>query len=512
MKYGLTKAAIEKICAVFARFREIEKAVLYGSRAKGNFKPGSDIDLTLYGEALTSDLRSAIASALDDLLLPYTIDLSVFDDLDHVKLREHIERVGVVFYERESAGEHQGAAMKKGWQTKTLGEVLEKTETVNPLQSPNVEFDYIDVSSVSNTTFEIETTQRLKGKDAPSRARKLVRTNDIIFATIRPTLQRIAVVPEDLDQQVCSTGYFVLRPKQGIDHRFVFYSLFTEDFIGQMESLQKGASYPAVTDGDVRAQVIPIPPLAEQQRIVGVLDEAFAGIATAKANAEKNLKNARALFESHLQSVFTQRGKSVRAGWHETKLAELADVQSGAGFPIKFQGKGKGGIPFYKVSDMNIEGNERDMVHENNSITEEVRKKLGASLFPKGSVIFPKIGGAIATNKKRLTTRDCCVDNNVMGAIPKPGKMTSEFLYYFFLAYNLSDFANEAHLPSIKKTTVEEWELCVPKTITEQERIVAELHSFTKETQRLAHLYSRKLAALEALKKSLLHQAFTGEL
>ena len=142
--------------------------------------------------------------------------------------------------------------MKKGWQTKTLGEVLEKTETVNPLLSPNAEFDYIDVSSVSNTTFQIEETQRLKGKDAPSRARKLVRTNDIIFATIRPTLQRIAVVPEHFDKQVCSTGYFVLRPKPGMDHRFVYYSLFTEDFTGQMESLQKGASYPAVTDGDVR--------------------------------------------------------------------------------------------------------------------------------------------------------------------------------------------------------------------------------------------------------------------
>ena len=79
MKYGLTETTVEKICAVFARFPEIEKAVLYGSRAKGNFKMGSDIDLTLCGEALTSDLRSTIASALDDLLLPYTIDLSVFN-------------------------------------------------------------------------------------------------------------------------------------------------------------------------------------------------------------------------------------------------------------------------------------------------------------------------------------------------------------------------------------------------------------------------------------------------
>jgi predicted nucleotidyltransferase len=100
MKYGLTETTVEKICAVFARFPEIEKAILFGSRAKGNFKTGSDIDLTLCGEALTSDLRSTIASVLDNLMLPYTIDLSVFNELNHDKLREHIERVGVLFYER----------------------------------------------------------------------------------------------------------------------------------------------------------------------------------------------------------------------------------------------------------------------------------------------------------------------------------------------------------------------------------------------------------------------------
>ena len=100
MKYGLTKEVIEKICGVYTRFPEIEKAVLYGSRAKGNYKDGSDIDLTLYGTALTPDLRANIAEALDDLLLPYTIDLSLFDELENTDLREHIERVGKVFYKR----------------------------------------------------------------------------------------------------------------------------------------------------------------------------------------------------------------------------------------------------------------------------------------------------------------------------------------------------------------------------------------------------------------------------
>ena len=305
MKYGLSETAIGKICAVFARFPAIEKAVLYGSRAKGNYKTGSDIDLTLYGEALTSDSLPATASALDDLHLPYTFDLSVFDELNHAKLREHIERVGVVFYERVI----QGAAIKKGW--------------------------------------------------------------------------------------------------------------------------------------------------------------------------------------------------------IKTVLSEVAVVQSGAGFPDKYQGQQGREIPFYKVSDMNIPDNEREMIHENNSITEGVRKELGAFLFPKGSIIFPKIGGAIATNKKRLTTRNCCVDNNVMGVIPKPGKIDSDFLFYFFLTHDLSEFANKAHLPSIKKTVVESWPITMPATLAEQQRIVGILdEAFTDIATAKANA-ERNLQNTRALFASHLQSVFT---
>lgn len=100
MNHGLPSQAVEKIHAVFTRFPVIEKAVLYGSRAKGTYKTGSDIDLTLYGDLLTAAELGAIVEALDDLLLPYQIDLSIFAQLTHVKLREHIERVGVVFYKK----------------------------------------------------------------------------------------------------------------------------------------------------------------------------------------------------------------------------------------------------------------------------------------------------------------------------------------------------------------------------------------------------------------------------
>jgi type I restriction enzyme, S subunit len=114
--------------------------------------------------------------------------------------------------------------MREEWKVEPLGNVLEKTGTIDPTQSPESEFEYIDISCVSNETLKIEEAQRIKGKDAPSRARREVKTNDVLFATIRPTLRRIAIVPEHLDKQVCSTGYFVLRPSAQVDARFLFYS------------------------------------------------------------------------------------------------------------------------------------------------------------------------------------------------------------------------------------------------------------------------------------------------
>ncbi|MFH0995038.1 MAG: nucleotidyltransferase domain-containing protein [Pseudomonadota bacterium] len=102
MKYGLQDTTIQKICAVLAQFPQVERAVLYGSRAKGNYKNGSDIDLTLCGSAnLTLKVLYKVMDELDDLLLPYTIDLSIFQDISDSDVIEHVRRVGVTFYEKE---------------------------------------------------------------------------------------------------------------------------------------------------------------------------------------------------------------------------------------------------------------------------------------------------------------------------------------------------------------------------------------------------------------------------
>ena len=103
MQYGLNKETVNKITGLFSRFKEVEEAILYGSRAKGNYKPGSDIDLTLKGEKLNLKILNKISLDLDNLLLPYSFDVSIFHQISNPDLIEHIERVGSVFYKKKES-------------------------------------------------------------------------------------------------------------------------------------------------------------------------------------------------------------------------------------------------------------------------------------------------------------------------------------------------------------------------------------------------------------------------
>jgi len=157
--------------------------------------------------------------------------------------------------------------------------------------------------------------------------------------------------------------------------------------------------------------------------------------------------------------------------WEKVPLSEVALIGSGSGFPIKYQGEKNKEFPFLKVSDMNLPGNEIEIVTANNTVSNDVRQQLRATVFPAGSVIFPKIGAAIATNKKRVLTKPSCVDNNVMAISPKGKRLNHEFLFYLFKSKNLSDFASDSNPPSIRKTTVEHWNIPLPP-VEEQRRVI----------------------------------------
>jgi len=201
----------------------------------------------------------------------------------------------------------QGVFKNKGenWEEKSLGEVIQKTQNVDPTKTPDEEFIYLDVSSVNRESKEIENPTLVKGKNAPSRARKLVKTNDVIFATVRPTHSRVALITEEYNDQVCSTGYFVLRTKDFLNNNLVFYFLLTYGFNKQMEKLQKGASYPAVTDSEVKGVIISYPKSKfEQQSIVQKLDALSTETKKLEAIYLKKIADLEELKKSVLQKAF----------------------------------------------------------------------------------------------------------------------------------------------------------------------------------------------------------------
>lgn len=158
------------------------------------------------------------------------------------------------------------------WTESSIGKVVVKAKQRDPRKKPDEEFQYVDVSAVSNTCFRITSAVPTLGSEAPSRARKAIETDDVLFATVRPTLKRIALVPSELDGAIASTGYCILRcDKAKAEPGFLYSFLITDHFNARMAGLERGASYPAVRDSDVTASWFPLPPLPEQKKIAHIL-------------------------------------------------------------------------------------------------------------------------------------------------------------------------------------------------------------------------------------------------
>ncbi len=158
------------------------------------------------------------------------------------------------------------------WDVIELADMIEETEQVNMRTESERQIKYIDVSSISREHLLVENTAEYLLKEAPGRARKKVVTGDVIFATVRPTLLRVAYINKELNNQVCSTAFCVLRAKENVSDKYIYYVVQREQFIKQLAAIESGANYPAVTDRQVKNQKIPKPEYDEQVKIAEILD------------------------------------------------------------------------------------------------------------------------------------------------------------------------------------------------------------------------------------------------
>lgn len=204
------------------------------------------------------------------------------------------------------------------WDLKALRSVCVETTTINPAKNPNTIIEYVDVSSVSREGCRIVAPTKYAGKDAPGRARNLVRHHDVIFATVRPTLRRVALVPKELDGQVVSTAFCVIRAEETQAHpEYLYYVVSSPDFVARVGRLERGASYPAVTDNNIFTQKIALPSWPEQERIAKVLSK----IQRTVESQEKRMLDLRELKAATLAKLFHDglRGEPLK----ETEIGDI---------------------------------------------------------------------------------------------------------------------------------------------------------------------------------------------
>ncbi|MDI1339879.1 restriction endonuclease subunit S [Polaromonas sp.] len=305
----------------------------------------------------------------------------------------------------------------------------------------------------------------------------------------------------DFDFVLGADGVKVLKPKQFLYPRFFYYQLHT----AKLDSLGYARHYRLL-----RKHLVAYPGYEEQQRIVAILDEAFDGIATAKANAEKNLQNARALFDSNLHAVFARLGE----GWSQTTLGEICAFENGdrgKNYPNRKEYV-DAGIPWINTGHIRPDGTLSDT--EMNFLSKEKFDSLRSGKIRPGDLVYCLRGATLG--------KTALVDPLTMGAVAsslviiRPGKLVNgRFLFYFLTSpvgrHSIKAYENGAAQPNLGAKNVAKYVINLPG-VGEQEAIVNNLDAIADETQRLESIYQQKLAALDELKKSLLHQAFSGAL
>jgi type I restriction enzyme S subunit len=205
-----------------------------------------------------------------------------------------------------------------GWECLSLSDVCLNVSKIDPLDLGREEFKYIDIGSIDSSTNSVSSPQMLKVDNAPGRARQLVRRGDSVFSTVRPYLRNIAYVDENLDGEIASTGFCVIRPNPSkVLPRFIRFFSLSDNLLEQVLPLQRGVSYPAVRDKEVLSTRILVPPLSEQEKIVDILEEQLSRLDASFSVAALIETKASALRRSLLHAAFTgELTKEWREGAH----------------------------------------------------------------------------------------------------------------------------------------------------------------------------------------------------
>lgn len=346
--------------------------------------------------------------------------------------------------------------LKPGWKMVKFGDIAQNVAVrVDPADAKTDV--YVGLEHLDPSTIHL----RQWGHPSDVTGQKLAfKKGDVIFGRRRAYQRKLAIAEFD---GICSAHAMVVRAKpKMILPEFLPFFLQSDMFMERAIEISVGSLSPTINWKTLREQVFPLPPLDQQKRVADILwaaDEVIERWLEVAINLEITGKTLRT--ELIHNSEFPKE-----------RLSDVCVLKGGSTFKPAFQGKRAGRYPFIKVSDMNSVGNEEFISVAENYVDECDIRQMKTTVFPKGAVVFAKVGAALLLNRRRMLVAETCIDNNMMAAIPNHEKLITEFLYLFMLDVDFRNYVQEGALPSINNKIVGEITIPIPP-INDQKDIVS---------------------------------------
>lgn len=398
------------------------------------------------------------------------------------------------------------------WREASFADVTQRAMTWQPERMPRDRIRYVDVSAVSREALRIVSDAQHTPADAPSRARKIVHAGDTILATVRPSLRRIAQVPPELHNEIASTAFCVLRPNTKlVSPDFLFYAAQRDEVFDGLSAQESGASYPAVRDADVLAQLLPLPPLAEQSAIASVLNEVRSAVLLEMTaiDATSELKRAamRELFTRGLRGE-AQKETEIGPIPESWEVVAIGDVARQTQYGLSVRGQQEGQYPILRMNcqdDGRVVMRNLQYVDLDPAVFETFRLRRGDLLFNRTNSI--ELVGRTALYE---VDGDAVFASYLVRLTVDEQECVPAYLNYFMnwdrtqidIKRLASRAVGQANINATKLRTV----LSPKPAMDEQREIVAILEAIDRKIA----LHKEKRAVLEALFKSLLHKLMAG--
>lgn len=439
----------------------------------------------------------------------------------------------------------------KEWYAVQIADISIKGQQRKP--NSDESFTYIDIGSIDRDSKRISTPQRLKGEDAPSRARKVINSGDVLVSLTRPNLNAVALVTEKYDDQIASTGFEVIKPIN-VESRYIFALTRSKDFIDTISGVTQGALYPAAKSADVQAYTFLLPPLAEQKVIAEKLDTLLAQVEATKARLESTLQTLKQFRQSVLAAAVSGKltedwraenpsldsielsevgaywseqykisGKRLPKlklhetealdglpdTWLDTKIGHVFDVHVGATPSRSNHDYWDGGIHWVSSSEVAF----CRISSTKETITESGLNNTSTNLHPPGTVMLAMIGQGKTRGQVAILDIEACHNQNTAALRVPKGFSVSEFLY-FFLAKQYEETRRVGggnNQKALNKSFVQSLPFPLPP-LEEQQEIVNRVEKLFAGADASEQQVNQALERVNNLTQSILAKAFRGEL